>query len=111
VTPSVLVDDQLPPALTHYLKSLGYDAAHVRDIGLGGKPDDAIGAAAERLGAILVTKDQDFVIRSNLGKLSCPVFWIRLGNMGNRALRARLNQTLARCIAAFEAGEKIVELS
>lgn len=99
--PSFLIDDQLPPALAQYFKDPNCDAVHVCDIGLGGQPDDLIAVAAERRSAILVTKDRDFVIRSKLGKLSCSIFWIRVGNAGNRALRARLDQTLPRCIRSW----------
>lgn len=105
-----LIDAQLPPALARSLSAAGHDAAHVNDIGLGAAKDELIAAEAERRKALLVTKDEDFVIRANLGLLSIPIIWIRMGNTTNRALWERLEPVLPKILAAIDQGEAVVEV-
>ena len=73
-----LVDAQLPPALARYLAAGGQEAEHVADIGLGGAKDQAIWEYAARVGAVIVSKDEDFAQRTFFGKGGPPVVWIRL---------------------------------
>jgi uncharacterized protein (DUF433 family) len=56
-----LVDAQLPPALAHHLVELGHEAVHVGDVGLLAARDQDIWRHALAIGAVLVTKDEDFV--------------------------------------------------
>jgi predicted nuclease of predicted toxin-antitoxin system len=56
-----LVDAQLPPLLARYLVAAGYPAEHVSDLGLDAASDREIWARAADLGAVIVTKDEDFV--------------------------------------------------
>jgi predicted nuclease of predicted toxin-antitoxin system len=58
-----LVDAQLPPALARQIETLGHSADHVFDCGLATASDDAIRAYAATIGAVIVTKDEDFVVR------------------------------------------------
>lgn len=105
-----LIDAQLPPAFAHRLLKLGHEAAHVNDLGLGAAGDDDIASEAQNRKALLITKDEDFFIRANLGLLPVPVIWIRLGNTTNRALWASLESILPEILSAIEAGERIVEV-
>jgi predicted nuclease of predicted toxin-antitoxin system len=73
-----LVEAQLPPALARYLAAGGQEAEHVADIGLGGAKDQAIWEYAARVGAVIVSKDEDFAQRTFFGKGGPPVVWIRL---------------------------------
>jgi predicted nuclease of predicted toxin-antitoxin system len=56
-----LVDAQLPPALCGWLRERGHEAVHVFEIGLIAASDEAVAARAEADGAVLVSKDEDFV--------------------------------------------------
>jgi predicted nuclease of predicted toxin-antitoxin system len=56
----VLVDAQLPPALARWLEQQGHVAEHVADIGLARSPDRDLWDYALRVGAAVVTKDEDF---------------------------------------------------
>jgi predicted nuclease of predicted toxin-antitoxin system len=55
-----LIDNQLPPALSHWLARNGHTASHVLDLKLGQVPDDVIWTFAAKHGYTIVTKDEDF---------------------------------------------------
>ena len=104
-----LVDAQLPPLLAEHLRRSGHQAEHVDDYDLLGASDQDIARLALKLEAILVTKDSDFIQLAHFGN-GPRVLWIRLGNTLNRALWQRLEPLLAGIVAAFEAGEIVVEV-
>jgi len=55
-----VVDSQLPPALARRLQALGHTAEHVA---WRSASDSAIRDYAASVGAVIVTKDEDFAIR------------------------------------------------
>lgn len=55
-----LVDNALSPLLAVGLCEQGYDAVHVRDIGLGGAEDEQIFAYAAKHDCIILSADTDF---------------------------------------------------
>lgn len=105
-----LVDAQLPPALARRIEALGYDAQHVADCGLAGAPDDAIWRHAASVGAVIITKDEDFAVRRLL-QLGPAVVWLRVGNTRRRTLLARLEAELPAIVLALEQGESLVEVA
>jgi predicted nuclease of predicted toxin-antitoxin system len=48
--------------------------------------DRKIWLEAKRTGAVIVSKDSDFVIRATLDEEGPPLVWIRLGNARRQAL-------------------------
>lgn len=58
-----LVDAQLPPALARRIEAMGHAAEHVADCGLATAPDPHVRQYAAATGAVIVTKDEDFVVR------------------------------------------------
>lgn len=48
------------PRSAEYLRTLGHDAVHVREVGLKGRADQEIVAFARAEGRVLVTRDRDF---------------------------------------------------
>lgn len=54
-----LVDAQLPPALAHWLREAGHEAAHVEDAGLRESDDRLIWSHAQQTATVIVTKDED----------------------------------------------------
>jgi uncharacterized protein with PIN domain len=58
--PKFLIDENLSPSLSEYLRSLHYDAQAVREVGLRGKSDEEIIEWIRRNKRILITADLDF---------------------------------------------------
>jgi predicted nuclease of predicted toxin-antitoxin system len=81
-----IVDAQLPPALATAIRSVGHEADHVADLGLVEAEDEDIWHYAADHGAVIITKDEDFVIihRRNAGAV--VVVWLRLGNASRQRL-------------------------
>jgi predicted nuclease of predicted toxin-antitoxin system len=106
-----LIDAQLPPALVRRLTALGHDAEHVADIGLATASDRHIWDRAVSSGAILITKDEDFVTMRALSLGGGPtIIWVRVGNTTTRALFAMLDLVMDEILSAIERGETVIQL-
>ena len=103
-----LVDAQLPPALARWLREQGHEATHVVDIGLQGADDLTIAARAETDGAVLMSKDEDFVTLRLPDRFS--LVWLRCGNARNPVLMAWIAPRWALLERMLEAGERFVEV-
>ena len=103
-----LIDAQLPPALASWLSEQGHQADHVADIGMLDAADRAIADHASATGAILVSKDADFVVLRLPDRFA--LVWLRCGNATNRALRAWLTLRWPQVIALLATGERFVEV-
>ena len=106
-----LVDAQLPPALVRWLIAQGHEATHVFDLNLTTAPDPAIWEHATATSAVIVTKDEDFSLRIQLGHEGPAVIWIRLGNLRTRPLLEKCAAVWADAVAAIERGEHLVEIA
>jgi predicted nuclease of predicted toxin-antitoxin system len=107
----IWVDAQLPPALAPWItKQFGVDAISVRRLGLRDAKDPKIFSAAAEANAIVLTKDDDFVIL--LERLGPPprVLWVTCGNTSNEHLRQVLAATLLDALELINAGEILVEI-
>jgi len=58
--PQFLIDENLSPLLSDYLRSLNFDAKAARDVGLKGKSDEEIIKWIQRNKRVLITADSDF---------------------------------------------------
>lgn len=58
--PNFLIDENLSPKISSHLQTLDYQATHVRDTPLRGKPDSEIIAWAVSHHYIVVTRDLGF---------------------------------------------------
>jgi predicted nuclease of predicted toxin-antitoxin system len=77
-----LVDEGLSPLVAQALRELGHEAEHVRDVGLGGKSDEAIIAYAVECGMVVITVDLDFpAILALTGATSPSVVTLRVGSL------------------------------
>ena len=91
--------------------ALGHEAEHVGDIGLLTAPDGLIWDHAGKTGAVLITKDEDFVTIRALSKSGGPaVVWIRIGNTTRRGLIARFSAALPEILAALQRGESVIQI-
>jgi predicted nuclease of predicted toxin-antitoxin system len=104
-----LVDQQLPRALAGWLRARGCEGVHVKDLGLQHADDAVIWAEAIRLGASIITKDEDFSLIVRAGE-GASVVWLRFGNCSNARLFALLDASWLGIVAALAEGEKLVEV-
>jgi predicted nuclease of predicted toxin-antitoxin system len=105
-----LVDAQLPPALARRIESHGHTAQHVAECGLATAPDEQIRRYAASTNAVIVTKDEDFVVRQVL-QSGPPVVWIRTGNTRRAELLRRIETDWTTIVDALERGERLVEIA
>lgn len=105
-----LVDAQLPVSLARVLRQAGCEAHHVADIGLATATDGQIWEEAIARSAILVTKDRDFALLRAARGDGPKLLWVRVGNINNQTLIARLLQSLPQIQSAVKRGEAIIEL-
>jgi predicted nuclease of predicted toxin-antitoxin system len=103
-----LIDAQLPPALCRWLEARGHQAEHVFELGMGGASDLDIASYVETASAVLISKDEDFLL------LRLPerfvLFWLRCGNTTTPALIDWLEERWTRAEELLAAGETIIEL-
>ena len=108
----VWIDAQLAPTLAGWLRdTFGVAALAARDLQLRDAEDAVIFQAARRAGALVLTKDADFV--TLVGRHGPPpqIVWLTCGTTSNRALRELLSSAWPRVVALLEAGEPLVEIS
>jgi predicted nuclease of predicted toxin-antitoxin system len=102
------VDAQLPPALCDWLVGQGHEAEHVAAVLGGQTPDSTIARYAADTDRVLLTKDDDFLLRHP--PVDYRLVWLRCGNITNRGLRAWLDPRWAEVVARLEEGERMVEV-
>lgn len=105
------LDEHLSPQLADWItRSFRFDALHIRDLDLARAKDRAVFDAARQAGAIILTKDADFV--ALLERLGPPpqVIWLTCGNTSNANLKRLLERTLKIAIGVLESGEPVVEI-
>lgn len=105
-----LVDAQLPPALARWLAAAGHEAEHVADLGLAGASDLEVWDCALGTSAVIVSKDEDFVILRSIRTPSPPIVWIRRGNTSRRELLRWIEPLFPQILAALRKGEDLVEV-
>ena len=104
-----LIDAQLPLALVDRLASIGHEAIHVFHTDMREADDRTIWDYASQNGFVVITKDADFVDFANLGP-GPPVIWVRLGNMSNERLWARLGPVFPDIVYRITRGAALVEI-
>ena len=86
----------------------GHEAEHVHHLGLGGGSDGEIAARAIADGAVLISKDEDFLVLRQPARFT--FLWLRCGNVTNRALSRWLDTRWERAETLLAAGEGLIEL-
>ena len=105
-----LIDAQLPPALARWLVDQGYQATHVADYAMEQAADEVIWDHALRIGAVIVTKDEDFAARRLRSDDGPPIVWLRFPNLRRRDLLARFESVFPAIVLALESGETLIEI-
>jgi len=109
---NVWIDAQLSPALASwFLGSFGIHAIPVRALDLRDATDGTIFRAARDAGAVVLTKDSDFVRLLERHGPPPQVVWLTCGNTSNAALTAILTNRWPTVQDMLGAGEALVEIS
>ncbi|MBX7256328.1 MAG: DUF5615 family PIN-like protein [Candidatus Hydrogenedentes bacterium] len=106
------IDAQLSPSIAVWIAhTFAVEAVAVRDLGLREASDSAIFNAARDSGAIVVTKDRDFVRLLEVHGPPPQILWVTCGNTSNARLREVLTQSLDDAFKLLQSGESLVEIS
>lgn len=113
-----LIDAQLHPSLVHFFDAqlvhffidLGHEATRVFELFTHDAADEVIVERAIALASVVVTKDEDFAIRSDARGAPPQILWLRIGHCRNGPLVKALAASIATACKAFERGERIVEI-
>jgi predicted nuclease of predicted toxin-antitoxin system len=81
----------------------------VRDLGLRQAEDHAIFFAARKAGALVVTKDNDFVELLERHGSPPKIIWLTCGNASEAALREIFAANFPEALRLFDAGDDLVE--
>ena len=105
-----VVDAQLPPALARWIADQEHDAEHVADAGMTAASDREIWRYAEAVGAVIVTKDEDFARRRSLEPDGPAIVWLRFGNTRRAALLRQFGRAFPMILAALARQERLIEV-
>lgn len=106
----LLIDNQLPVALSRRLSELGHDVQHVVQVGLDEAADADVWRHAITDRRVVVSKDEDFVYLANRPGDQGRLIWVRLGNCRRAALLKAFEHALQAIEEALGSGQRIVEL-
>ena len=106
------IDAQLSPRLAPWLsENFEINSKAVRELGLRDESDHEIFLAARDAGAVVMTKDNDFLRLLEQHGPPPQVLWITCGNTSNAYLRRLLEKTLPPTLKLLKQGEPTVEIS
>jgi predicted nuclease of predicted toxin-antitoxin system len=105
-----LVDNQLPQALCRFLNDRRHECTHVLEVGLDEAKDPTIWQYACDNSAVLIAKDEDFLLYATRTDPGTAFVWVRLRNCRNAELIAAFERALPSILAALESGQHVVEL-
>ncbi len=102
------LDAQLPPQLAAWLgNELKVDAYPLREIGLRDAEDREIFDAARTNGAILPSKDVDYVELVSCYGAPPKLIWFTCGNVSNDALRTLLRRQLSAALTVLASDDNV----
>lgn len=90
-----LLDAHIPRRLCQTLRQRGHECTHVEVLPQGNASSDTnIAASADELGAVVVTKDDDFRISHRLHGQPAQLLLVAIGNCSNRELASLIELIL-----------------
>jgi predicted nuclease of predicted toxin-antitoxin system len=108
---TIWLDAHLSPRTAVWIASeFGFTAKPLREIGLRDAEDYEIFQAAKEAGAVLLTKDTDFVHLLERHGSPPKILWLTCGNTSELALRQLLEKHLLVAVELLESGESLVEI-
>ena len=107
---TVWLDAQLSPRLARWLaETFGVQGVAVRDVGLHQAEDQDIFFAARKVGALVITKDNDFVELLDRHGSPPKIIWLTCGNTSEAALREIFAANFPEALRLLDAGDDLVE--
>ena len=107
----IWLDAQLSPTLAPWIETtFSVSTVALRDIGLRDAMDEDIFRAAKVAGAVVMTKDSDFLWLLDLFVPPPQVIWLTCGNTSNLRLKEILLQTFSPVLNLLANGEPMVEI-
>ena len=104
-----LVDTQLPPRLSNYLLSKGFDSIHTTHFKNGHLLQDSdISIIAKTEIRIIITKDADFLDRFTLYGAPPKVLLLQFGNISNKDLINHFESELKKLTELFLDGNDLI---
>ena len=104
------VDAQLSPRTARWITAnFPVTAQPLRELGLRDAEDEDIFAAARSAGAVVLTKDGDFIRLLEQYGVPPKILWLTCGNTSDAALQHILGQHLSTALRLLEGGEDLVE--
>ena len=105
------IDAQLSPALAPWIaEHFKIEAFSVKYLGYRDANDRHIFDAAREAGAVVMTKDGDFLRLLEQHGPPPQILWVTLGNTSNARIKEALEHTFQGAMALLESGEALVEL-
>lgn len=106
------IDAQLSPALAAWINRTFDDihAQSVRALGLRDAEDEEIFQAARTAGAVVMSKDSDFLDLLERHGPPPKVIWVTCGNTSNRRMQKVLRQMLQPALEMLHGSEALVEI-
>jgi predicted nuclease of predicted toxin-antitoxin system len=108
----IWLDAQLSPVLARWIAEMfSVEAYAVQgDPEMVSAKDAEIFSAAREAGAIVMTKDRDFIDLLERHGPPPQVIWITCGNTSNRAMRHILSSSLPAALDLIGRGESLIEI-
>jgi len=104
-----LADAGISPKSVEFLRQLGHDAIHVRELGMQRSADQEVVDRARAEGRVVVAFDLDFGEILALGILDRPsVILFRLSDETAESVNRRLGLILSECLEELESGALIL---
>lgn len=108
----VWIDAQLSPALAPWMTDqFGVEAFSLKWLGLRDARDEVIFAAASVAGAVVMTKDVDFVNLVERRGSPPQIIWVAAGNTSNHRMKELLVALFDDIRTLLDSGEPVVEIS
>jgi predicted nuclease of predicted toxin-antitoxin system len=105
------IDAQLPPNLAKWLnQKFGVEAYALRDLGLRDASDITIFQAAKQIGAVILTKDSDFVDLAYRFGTPPQILWLTCGNVTNQHLMVVIGATFFDALKLLNELEPVIEI-
>lgn len=104
----VVLDNNLPKSLARLLAERGFEAAHVRELGLSGAPDAELRSrlAAEQI--VFISRDGDFWLNHPEG---WAVIWVALHNPTLALLKGPVCEALAGLLSDIHPKDRLLVAS